>query len=355
MISKRRFPVKRKIDDTFGKMLFRIFCSKRKKSFPEKIEKIILFKLSTIGDSLLCLPAIKKLKEMSNAKIVLVHSGDNEIIFKNQEFIDERILLDVSKNNLFRVLKTILKLRKQNADVSVDLSHTGNLSAIFSRISGKYLIGFFNKEVPERRDFYNYEFPIENEHMVRNYFGILSKINSPILSEIKLIKPEEKKELPAEIKNLLDGRKNFVGIHPCHEIKEKSWNKKNFAKIIDYLISNSKIPVILGSEKEKKEVQNLLEYVEKKDKVINLSGKLNLKEVFSIMEFFDFFISNDGGIMHVAASFGLPTLGIFSAETPRKYAPFNEKSFAIDVTGISDEESLEITKEVIDIFLNKHL
>lgn len=353
MISKKRFPIKRKIDDTFGKLLFNTLKSRKKKSFPKKIDKIIIFKLSTLGDSLLSLPSIKSLKEKTGAKIVLVHSGDNKEIFRNLDFIDEKILLDVSRNNPLQILKTLSKLKKQKADISVDLSHTGNLSAIFSKISGNYLIGFFNKEVPSRNGFYDFEFHLpEENHMTNNYFEIFSHINPKIKnSEKRLISLSREK--PPKIRKIASKNKNLVGIHPCHEIKEKSWNKKNFAKVLDYLVENKKTPIVLGSPKEKPEVQKVISLSKYPKRIINLAGKTSIEELFSLMKYFEFFISNDGGIMHLAASNDIPTLGIFSAETPLKYAPFNTKSFAIDARNISDEESLNTTKSVIDIFLEK--
>ena len=219
MISKKRFILKRIIDDTFGKALFTAFSLRRKKSLPKKVNKIVIFKLSTIGDSLLSLPAIKKLKEDTGAKIILVHSGDNKVIFENQNFIDEKILLDVSKNDFFRLLKTILRIKKVNADVAVDLSHTGNLSAIFSLISGKYLVGFFNPEVPGRKGFYDFEFSIGSKHMVMNYFGIfLGLCSSNKRINCSLITPSVNPSVAKKVEILLKNKKNLVVVHPCHDI-----------------------------------------------------------------------------------------------------------------------------------------
>lgn len=357
MISKKRFLFKRLIDDTLGKAIFKILKFRKKKSFPKKIEKVVVIKLSSIGDSLLSLPGIKNLKDSTGVKIILIHSKDNENVFKNHDFIDETVLLDVSGNNPFKLIKSLRKLKDQNADISIDLSHTGNLSSLFSAFSGKFLVGFFNEEFPKRKGLYDVEIPLEKEkHMVTSYFNImnLSKIGKDKI-RLSLIKPFDEKKEKIKIERLLKSKKNLVGIHPCHEIKEKSWSKENFVKLIDYLIEKGKTPILIGSLKEKVEVQKLISLIKNKNKIIDLSGKLNIPEVFAIMNYFDFFVSNDGGIMHIAASFGLPTLGIFSAETPKKYAPYNPKSFAIDSRKISNEESLKTAKKVIDIFLNKHL
>jgi len=357
MISKKRFLFKRIIDDTLGKVVFNLLKIRKKRELPKKVNKIVILKLSSIGDSLLSLPGIKYLKEFTNAKIVVVHSKDNECIFKNQKFIDETFLLDVSGDNPLNLIKALLKLKDQKAEVSMDLSHTGNLSALFSAFSGKFLIGFFNEEFPSRKGLYDLEISLnKNKHMVLNYFNLTNSLyKNKNIQAISLVRPLDEKTQKHKIEKLLNSKKNLVGIHSCHEIKEKSWAKENFSKLIDYLVERGKTPVLIGSLKEKEEVGKLVSLLKHKNKVLDLSGELNIPEVFTIMNYFDFFISNDGGIMHIAASFNLPTLGIFSAETPKKYAPFNAKSFAIDSRKISKEESFKTAKKVIDLFLNKHL
>ncbi len=66
-----------------------------------------------------------------------------------------------------------------------------------------------------------------------------------------------------------------------------------------------------------------------KDKIINLAGKLDVKDLFALMPKLKLFIANDGGPMHIAAAQGVPTIGLFGTDSPFRYAPFNRKSLAI--------------------------
>ena len=81
MRSKNRFHTKRLLDEFFGKLFFN-FLKNQKKGFPTKFNKIIVYKLSAIGDSILLLPSIKLLKENTKAKIIVAHSSDNELVFE---------------------------------------------------------------------------------------------------------------------------------------------------------------------------------------------------------------------------------------------------------------------------------
>lgn len=344
MRSKNRFHAKRLMDIVIGKLFFNIL-RKQKKDFPKKFNKILIYKLSAIGDSILLLPSVKNLREKTGAKIVMVHSSDNKVVFQNQSFIDKRIEIDVAKNNFFKIIKNLFNLRKEKADLAIDFSNTGYFSAVFAKLTAKYSVGFFNKEIPNRKNFFDKEFSLDlNKHTVINYLNLVGiainkKVSTPNLIPIKS-SPKDK----LFVKNLLKNKKNLVGIHPCHEIKKKSWEEKKFVKIINFLIKNKKIPVILGSPKEKFAVEQLLKKVNEK-KVINLTGKMSIPQVSAAMDYFDFFISNDGGIMHISASKNLKTLGIFNIESPKRYSPFNKKSFSVHKNTISVEEVKEILEK----------
>ena len=203
------------------------------------------------------------------------------------------------------------------------------------------------KEILERKGFYDFEYEINSiKHMVLNYFNLAKPFNlNSSEKDLKLIPLNASKESKLKIKELIEYKKDLVGIHPCHEIKEKNYSKKEFAKVIDFLISAGKTPVILGSPKEIKQIKELLELVKEKNKVLNLAGRVPIPETIDLMNYLDFFIANDGGIMHIAASNNLPTLGIFNAETPKKYAPFNRKSFSVLGKENKAEDLIEIIKE----------
>lgn len=339
MISKKRFLIKRFVDDSIGLTIFEALKTKKKNIIPKKPKEIIIFKLSAIGDSILTLNPIKKLKEKTKAKIIIACSSSNKIVFENQNFIDEIVLVDATGNNIFNILRKLNYLKRKKADLAIDLSHTGKISAIWAKIIGKSCIGFYNEEQPKRKGFYDFEYKMDlNKHMIFNYYNLFNYFK--ISFDLNLLKVKFPKIRIKELEN----KKNLVGIHPAHEIEEKSWNKNKFAKIINFIIENKKIPVILGSKKELKAVLEILDLVKEKNKVINLAGKLNLNETFNAMENFDFFIANDGGLMHAAASMDLPTLGIFNVETPMRYAPFNKNSYSVHKDYISVEEVKEIIK-----------
>lgn len=329
MVSKKRFKAKRLIDNFIGKI-----NSIKKvaiKDLPKNPKIIIILKLSAIGDSLLSLPAIKKLKEKTNAKIIVVHSSDNSSVFMGHDFIDKRFLLDVAGSNLINLIKTLKKIKKEDAELVYDLSHTGNLSSNWANYLGRYSVGFYNPQYPKRKNNYNKEIKLNfTKHMVLNYFdAFLDYIEKEEERNLLLVKPKYEKKDLIFVSKKLRGKKNLIAIHPCHEIVEKSRPKEDYIKIIEYVISAGFTPVLLGSPKESKNVSELLKGISDEDSVLDFSGKLNISQVFSLLKKTKVFIGNDGGLMHSASAMKIPTIGFFMGGSSISYYPLGEENIAI--------------------------
>ena len=60
-----------------------------------------------------------------------------------------------------------------------------------------------------------------------------------------------------------------------------------------------------------------------------MCGRLNLLEVYAYIKQCKIFIGNDSGLMHIAASSGICTLGLFGPSLESRYAPKGKKAYFI--------------------------
>ena len=63
--------------------------------------------------------------------------------------------------------------------------------------------------------------------------------------------------------------------------------------------------------------------------LLDLVGKIDLIEMYNLMQKSDLFIGNDSGLMHLAALAKVPTVGLFGPSDLKKYRPFGIKTLAI--------------------------
>jgi ADP-heptose:LPS heptosyltransferase len=333
---KVKLSKQKKIDKYIGNLInqgiiFNKNLTRRKIS--ENPKKILFIKFEAVGDSLLCLPAIKSVKEKTKAKIYVICSKANLLVFENQDFIDEIILLNHRKFSAEEMFNLIAGLRKQKIDVVVDTGQSANLSAIMSYLIGKTSIGFKKFREVSRNKVYTKSVKLDfNKHMIDCYFELVKPMGVKKPANLKLERIKINNKIKENAKNLLKNKKNLVGIHACSTFPYKVWPKEKFARITEYLIKEKKKNILLlGSKEEEKLNEDFLKSIDKKfhKKIINLSGKTGMRELVGIMPHLDLFLGNDGGPMHIAASEGIPTIGLFGFETPVRYGPYNKKSISV--------------------------
>lgn len=56
-------------------------------------------------------------------------------------------------------------------------------------------------------------------------------------------------------------------------------------------------------------------------RVLDLTALASLQETAAILRRCDLLVSNDGGVMHLGAAMGVPTVGLFGPASPRQWAP----------------------------------
>ncbi|MDH3558923.1 MAG: glycosyltransferase family 9 protein, partial [Deltaproteobacteria bacterium] len=63
--------------------------------------------------------------------------------------------------------------------------------------------------------------------------------------------------------------------------------------------------------------------------VINLIGRTTVAEVLALIGRCSLFLSNDSGLMHVAAALNIPQVALFGSTDPQKTAPLNNRAVVI--------------------------
>jgi heptosyltransferase-2 len=102
----------------------------------------------------------------------------------------------------------------------------------------------------------------------------------------------------------------------------KRWPAIHFAELARSLDAPA---VLLGSAKEA-DLCHEIAGAAGENKCFNLAGKTPLLQAFALIASAKAMISNDSGLMHVAAAFGVPQVAVFGSSCPLHTPPLNDKA-----------------------------
>ena len=317
-----------------------------KKVCPDKEAKsILIIKYYGMGSILLASPSMQALKvKFPKSKIVILTLTENRQICEITPWIDEILLLDLKNVGQFLInyIQLILKIRRMNFDIIVDLEFLTNFSAMTTLLIGflkeKTLVGF-NSPLRWRNAVYNLNISFDHSRHISKVF---SKVFSSFCGkdfDISLDFEEERRKIsnlsrPAILKELLPLQlvepglsiKNIcVNINAGELCLNRRWPREYFVQLIRELLVAYNIRVfLLGSENDKEYVNGLVQEFPDDQRVVDTSGKLSIKELVGLYSECTLLISNDSGPLHLAFMAGLPTISFFGPETPALYGPLGE-------------------------------
>ncbi len=139
-----------------------------------------------------------------------------------------------------------------------------------------------------------------------------SELPPPIPSPRLMVDEENRERLLDELE--LRGEGKAIGLMPGAEYgPAKRW--PYYAELVTQLVRVGFRVWVFGSEKERVEAESLAAVG-----AVNLCGRTSLVEAVDLIAACDAVVSNDSGLMHVAAAVGKPLLAIYGSSTP-DYTP----------------------------------
>ena len=182
---------------------------------------------------------------------------------------------------------------------------------------------YIDKIITEQKDLKeNYTFRLQIERKLEDYSIIRNRQHRvDSISELFSIPSKDKSLVlnltTVEIKKgkeyLLDNKNKNIGICVTSSSPWRNWDLLKFKILIKYLIINKYNIYLL--DKEFKNYFNLL-------KIINLTGKLNIRQLCGLIKNLDLLVTIDTGLLHIAGALKTKTLllnGMIPSEQRAKY------------------------------------
>jgi heptosyltransferase-2 len=122
-------------------------------------------------------------------------------------------------------------------------------------------------------------------------------------------------------------RRPIVVLAPGAVGPGKKWPTENYAELAKTLAQDGASVWILGGPLEKELAARIVDHAGAG--VHDLTGN-DLRDAIIALKAADLAISNDSGLMHIAAAIGAPTIGIFGPTDPRLWGPLNPLAAVVE-------------------------
>ena len=298
----------------------------------QKVENICVLRTSSIGDICHMLPFIFTIrKEYPNAKISWV-IGKNEADFIGNINGIQYIVFD--RNNTLKSYFSIYKkLKKIKFDVMFIMQVSLRANIISLLIESKIKIGYdLNRSSDLHSIFSNKKIQSsKHSHVVDvflSFLNVLSIEKSNFIYKWDIEERITKKELFKKFFELQD--KYFV-LSPCSRSANRNWLVDRYAAVADYININFGIQCVLSSSSNSFEEEFVKDIISSmKSKPLNLSGRTNLHELYSLVKNSELLISPDSGPIHIATCAGKPVIGLYGVTNTVRAGPYNSRDLCID-------------------------
>jgi ADP-heptose:LPS heptosyltransferase len=133
---------------------------------------------------------------------------------------------------------------------------------------------------------------------------------------------------------LPSGGSRYVGLGPTANWTGKIWPSERFAEVFRTLAADipGAVPAVFAGpgEAERALAAPVLAAL---PGAVDLAGGLSLPEAAACLARCALFIGNDSGLMHLAASAGAPTVGLFGPTPADEYGPSGPQAVAVRADG----------------------
>lgn len=131
----------------------------------------------------------------------------------------------------------------------------------------------------------------------------------------------------------LDRRKPMVAFCPGAEYgPAKRWPARHFAELAKRLAAHRRAVWLIGSENDRtigEEIARLSEGA-----AVNLCGRTDLATAIDLLSVAELVVTNDSGLMHVAAALDKPLVALYGSSSPEHTPPLSEDARLVKLEGL---------------------
>lgn len=278
----------------------------------EILKNILAIQTAFIGDSILTLPAVEKLKQIHpDYEIDVVCAPASREIFESAPYIRKVYALEKrgAHKSIFKVYKFAKQLRLNKYETVYSFHRSGRTAFLVYALKAKNNVGFSNSSL---KFFYSQIIKYEKDsHETQRNLDLIGFRYSGDSWEIqpKIDSGDKIKNTIANFLKELGFKKEIIAIAPGSVWATKKYPLEYFKVIAKTLADSGYFIIALGGKEDAGLCEDLC--FDLKGNSISTAGRFSIVESIELLKKCKLVLSNDSAPTHFGMCAGIPTLTLY--------------------------------------------
>ena len=312
------------------------------KPWPRHPQKILVRSTNWIGDAVMTTPTVRAIREnFPESEIVMLAHPWVSDVFRYSPWVDRLILYEKKGRHrgLLGMLRLGGELRRERFDCAILLQNAFE-AALIALLAGIPARGGYATDgrglllthgVQKINE-------LNKKHEITYYQRILLGLGLKTAgNELELFiqcdQAEAARRQLAERIGMPLGKAPLIGFNPGAAFgPAKRWPAEQFAELARMLCRRTECRIVLFGSSADREVAATIKNLAGKEaaaRMIDLAGATSLLAAMALIGECDVFVTNDSGLMHVAAALRTPLVAIFGSTDHIATGPFSDSAVVI--------------------------
>lgn len=290
------------------------------------VRRVLIVRLRSIGDTVLCTPSLIALKRfLPEAQVDILLEDWVAPILDGFESVDNVLTVGPGAVGRFAVARNI---RRRKYDVVFNL-HGGTTATFFVATSGaRHRVGYsnyqysflYNHLLSSPSDFWKRD----ATHSAEQQLALLGFLGVPVEDRPKshlAVTESSMASLETKLTPQFSIDEPFAIIHPLAASKTKEWQIEKFARTAEFLTDKGLGVAVVGTAND----SAVLDELQSLSRVaIKQMTNLTLPELTALASKAKLFVGNDSGVAHIAAAVQTPSVVVFGSSNRDHWRPWTD-------------------------------
>ncbi len=282
--------------------------------------RILVVKLSSLGDLMHALPAVHNLKVGLSAEVDWVTQP--EYVDLARCFEDVANVIPFPRREPFaKGVEFVRRLRLRRYDLVIDFQGLLKSALICGLARARRILGPSFRREGTGLLYHAVAGPRNKErHAVEENLDVVRFLGLDVLPAAFPLRVTKPAGLAAHPR---------VAVLPISRHANKNWPEERFMEVVRWLRRERGAQVFcLGGKADQAVCDEIVRAVNTDSggpPVTDLAGRTSLVDMAGLLGGMDLVIGNDSGPIHVAAALGVPVLAIFGPTDPRRTGPYGDR------------------------------